>query len=157
MIEVVSVAESSAECKVRCRAPHAVIVADDLIANPVYDPKRSLTFLAVGEFDLNHDGLPDPDGLATVEAMVTKWGGTITAELTALTDFVILGAAPRQLKPSGEGLNEGSAGTPTRQGAWERYADAMASARNMAVPVMPQEVFLNFLGYSRSGGPRFRH
>ena len=153
-IEVVSVADASAECKVLRQAPGALIVEGDLVANPVYDSRRSLSFLAVGDFDLDHDGLADPDGLATIQAMVTEWGGTITAELTAMTDFVILGAPPRQPAPSGEG--DVDAQTRARGGDGDRYAEAMVSARNMAVPVLPQEVFLNFLGYTGIQASRLR-
>jgi len=146
-IEVVSVGGSSAECRIVGVAPDELIVEGDLVANPVYDRRRPLAFMAIGEFDLNRDGAADPDGLATVEAMVIDWGGTITAELTALTDFVILGLAPPKPGPVDD-ASEQSARDRALQRAWERYEATLASARNMAIPIMPQDVFLNFLGYS---------
>ena len=149
-IEVVSISDSSAECRIVNVAANELILEADLIANPVYDPDRPLTFVVLGEFDLNRDGLPDRDGAATLESLITNWGGTVSAELTPLTDFVVLGAAPRRPKSTGEGteLTGQSATKDPGQKAWTLYYDLLESAKTLSVPILPQDVFLNFLGYS---------
>jgi len=147
-IEVVSVSESSAECRIVRVSPGHTILSDDLIANPVFDPRRRLTFLAIGGFDFDHDGEVDDDSQATVEALVTRWGGRMTDELDALTDFVIIGVPPRQPRPASEVSAEQQARNQALKEAWERYNELLSTARALSVPIMTQEVFLNFLGYA---------
>ncbi len=147
-IEVVSIEKSSAECKVVRTTRHQLVLQGDLIANPIYDPDRHLTFLAVGQFDLDRDGVFDPEGLATVQAMISEWGGIVTDELNALTDFVILGGPPHRPKPSSEVSPERQERSVAVQKAWDRYTELVAGAKSLSVPVMTQDVFLNFLGYS---------
>ena len=148
-IEVVSVSDNSAECRIVNVAANEVILEGDLIANPVYDPNRPLTFVVLGEFDLNRDGLPDRDGAATLESLITNWGGKVSTELTPLTDFVVLGAAPRRPKAAGEGADQAapSAAKDPAQRAWARYNELLDSAKTLSVPILTQDVFLNFLGY----------
>lgn len=148
-IEVVSTGEMSSECRVIRSSINEPILEGDWVANPIYDPNRVLSFIAVGEFDLDHDGQPDRDGMAMVESMVTAWGGTMTSELTAMTDFVILGAEPpRPSTKTREQGEEPSAREIARRKAWDHYSEVTASASNMAVPILPQELFLNYLGYA---------
>ena len=149
-IEVVSISESSAECKIVHIAENEVILDGDLVANPVYDPERQLSFLVAGRFDLNHDGINDPDGAAVVDALVTDWGGLITSELTALTDFVILGGPPPRPGTVSDMSREQAAYTEAMQREWDRYAELVATARSLSVPVLTQDLFLGFLGYAAS-------
>jgi len=137
-LEVVTIFPTSAECKVLWKAPSAVLIEGDLIANPVYDPSKPPTFLVLGQFDLNRDGIMDREGAANVEALIANWGGKVTKELTPMTDFIVLGSPPR--KPR--------SGEPTGQSDWDVYNQTVETARTMSVPVMTQNVFLNFLGYA---------
>lgn len=148
-IEVVSISDNSAECRIVHVVGNEVILEEDLIANPVYDPDRPLSFVVLGEFDLNHDGLPDREGAATLESLIVDWGGKVFAELNPLTDFVVLGAAPRPPKSTGEGADQGSptASADPRQKAWTLYNELLVSAKTLSVPILTQDVFLNFLGY----------
>lgn len=148
-IEVVSMSDSSAECKIVRVAPNELIMEGDLVANPIYDPSRPQVFLVVGNFDLDRDGLSDPGGPAVVEALITEWGGKVTSNLDAMTDFVVVGSpprhprdtAPRDLSPEQARRLEADRAT------WQRYQDTVASAKSLSVPMLPQDVFLNFLGY----------
>lgn len=151
-IEVVSISETSAECKIKSVAPNEVILEGDLIANPIYDPDRPLTFVVAGEFDLDRDGSIDSDGAGTIEALINNWGGTIAPELTPLTDFVVLGVKPHSLRSSGTstggeaGGNAGAANAGTSPAG--RYERTSSQATTLAVPILTQDVFLNFLGYT---------
>lgn len=147
LIEVMAITEASAECRIVRVAPNEVIIEGDLIANPVYDTSRSVTFLVAGDFDLDHDGRPDPDGTATIEAIITTWGGTVTADLSALTDFVVLGAPPRRPRTAAEeAALDGIGGAGTSQALRDRYDQVLGSAQILSVPILPQEIFLNFIG-----------
>lgn len=75
LIEVVSIAPSSSECRIARVARGYPILAGDLIANPAYDRDRAPSFVVVGRFDLDHDGAADADGVHTVESIITTWGG----------------------------------------------------------------------------------
>jgi len=146
-IEVVSVAQSSAECRIVAVASNELILEGDLVANPVFDPHRKLSFLVIGRFDMDGDGSSEPDGAAVIGAMVSGWGGDTTTELTSLTDFVILGAPPPRPRPGGEALREQTARDEATQREWDTYAEIVALARDLSIPVLTQEVFFNFLGY----------
>ncbi|UCE59112.1 MAG: hypothetical protein JSU63_16910 [Phycisphaerales bacterium] len=146
-IEVVSISRSSAECKIVRLGENELVLEGDLVANPVFDPSRQLSFVVIGEFDLDYDGMSDPTGTAVVDAMVTGWGGAVTTDLTALTDFVILGGAPARPRAIGEASREQTERFEATQRAWENYHAAVATARSLSVPIMTQEVFLNFLGF----------
>jgi hypothetical protein len=148
-IEVVSIDQKSAECKIVDVSPNEVIVRGDLIANPIYDRNRAVGFVVVGDFDLDRDGRPDSDGAAAIESMIADWGGTIATELSGLTDFVVVGAAPR-VPGAGTTDQSGTAAQASarQQQALDRYVGIVDAARALSVPMLTQEVFLNFLGYS---------
>lgn len=147
-IEVVSADESSAECEiVRVNGPN-LIMEGDLIANPVYDPSRPVRFVIVGDFDLDHDGRPDLGGVGAIQSMVRQWGGTISEELTALTDFVVIGGAPRRPRAKAEASSDEAARIAALQRRYDRYNEVVTLARTLAVPILTQQVFLNFLGYA---------
>lgn len=146
-IEVVSISDSSAECAIKQLAPNSIILEGDLIANPIYDPKNPMNFVVAGEFDLDRDGINDRSGNLVVEDLIRKWGGKVGDELTPLTDFVVLGVRPRALRTAGGPQPEPGQAPPPNP-IVERYDRIMDQSSKFAVPVLSQEVFLNYLGYS---------
>lgn len=146
VIEVVSISDSSAECRILQLGRNQVILAGDLVANPVYDPKRPLSFSVFGEFDLDRDGQPDRDGAASIEALIARWGGQLTKEINPLTDFVVLGAAPVRPRSASELSPEQAEANKVRQRIWDEYHRTLETAKSLSVPIMTQDVFLNFLG-----------
>jgi len=148
-IEVASIFEDSAECKIVRRRRGQVVFEGDLIANPVYDRDRPQKFLVVGEFDLDRDGQVDAAGAQVIESLVREWGGVVTQELSAVTDFMVLGASPkRPLSGSTRNLSaEQAERRAAREKAWSLYADRLSTARALSVPILSHDLFLNFLGY----------
>lgn len=147
-IEVVSIGESSSECRVVRVSPNHVVLEGDIIANPAYDPQRPQNFVVVGDFDLDRDGIPDPAGIATVESLITSWGGVVADDLSALTDFVIVGNRPRQPRPASDVPPGQAEVNAAMQRALDRFNSVVETADKLAVPVLPQDTFLNFLGFS---------
>lgn len=148
-IRVVSIEDHSAECEIVDLRPNEVILEGDLIANPIYDRDRAMGFLVAGEFDLDHDGVLDVGGASAIEALITNWGGTVSAELDALTDFVVLGRAPRRPRSTTEAPSGPLAERTRRlQQAYDHYNSTVNSAKTLAVTVLTQERFLSFLGYA---------
>lgn len=148
-ISVVSIDPITAVCQILHIVPGQVIMNGDLIANPVYDRKRPVRFMVLGEFDLDRDGAVDPYGRAVIESKVVDWGGTLVSEITAETDFVVLGRAPRRPRPT-NGSGELTPVQRQRQEAYDVYLKTIELANSLAIPILRQDVFLNFLGY----GPR---
>ncbi|MCH7884780.1 MAG: hypothetical protein IIC01_05960 [Planctomycetes bacterium] len=150
-IEVVSISNSSSECRIRGVARNDVILEGDLIGNPIYDPAHPLSFVVLGEFDLDRDGLPDRSGAAAIGAMVQDWGGRLLDELTPLTDFVVVGAAPPRPRQDADVPPDELDHNNARRRAWDHYTQTLETAKSLAVPVLTQDVFLNFLGYAPRG------
>lgn len=147
-IEVVSIDQDSSECKILRQSSYEVVVPGDVIANPIYDADREVRFLVMGEFDLDHDGSIDPDGTERINALVTDWGGTLSSEITALLDFVVLGREPRRPRPPRDQTPDSIAKYEQMKKTYDAYAQTLHSAATLQVPILRQEVFLNFLGYS---------
>lgn len=148
-IEVASIFEDSAECKIVRRRRGQVIFEGDLIANPIYDRDRPQRFLVVGEFDLDRDGRADTDGAKVIESLVRDWGGIVTHDLSAVTDFMVLGTSPKRPLPGN--TRNLTAEQAERRAAQEKayllYTDRLSTARALSVPILPHDLFLNFLGY----------
>ncbi len=149
-IEVVSVHPSSSECRVVDLMGNAMVMAGDIIANPIYDKDRKLTFFVLGEFDLNGDSHYDRDGARTIEALIKNWGGKTTDDLTAQVDFVVLGGPPPHPQRSLDLDPEADTRYQRAQKALDEYNSELATTKVLAIPVLTQEVFLNFLGYEGS-------
>ncbi len=150
-IEVVQVHDLTAECNIASIDPFEVILTGDLVANPVYDPARPLRFVVVGEFDLNADGRNDIDGDQRIGSIITQWGGTVLSGISSRVDFVVAGFAP--LVPSAVASDSSrldQAGQE-RQRMFQRrldaYDGAIASATELSIPILTQDVFLRFLGF----------
>lgn len=148
-IEVVSISQSSAECEIVWQGRNEVILEGDLIANPIYDPNVPQNVLVIGTYDLNRDSLPDRDGSAAIGAIVKKWGGRVINELTPQTDFVVVGGRPRRPKPAADVSPDQVEQNKVRKQAWDAYHQVIDMARSLSIPMMTQDVFFNFLGYSR--------
>ncbi len=151
-IEVVVIHESTAQCRILAVAPNEVVIDGDLIANPVYDPSKSLRFVVVGDFDLNGDGLPDPAGADQIKAIVTGWGGQVADSLSSQVDFVVAGHVPF-VAASASSSSKSDRDVDERDRILRRrldsYDQVISSARNLSIPILNQDVFLQFLGLWR--------
>lgn len=146
IIEVVSMSQSSSECRLVAVGTNAVVLEGDLIANPIYDPNRKTQFVVLGEFDLDRDGLLDRDGAAAVGSLIEAWGGEVSPEITPLTDFLVLGMPPRRARPDDEVPPDQLELNRARRRARQAYDDTRETARSLSIPIMTQQVFLDFLG-----------
>lgn len=150
-IEVFQVSQNVSAARVLRSSIKNPIVEEDIIANLVWDPETSNHFVVAGDFDLNGDGLTDPDGAERIKEMIVRWGGTLDDEMTVNTDFVIIGQAPRQLLlPTQNEL----ALNPTAQQRYEDSLEKIAAydsitqkANLLSVPIFNQKQFYFLLGY----------
>ncbi len=146
-VEVVSIYERTAACKIVEKSPNELILEGDLIANPIYDRSRPLTFLVLGEFDLNHDDRVDPDGAAKIKALIENWGGRTTDTVSSRLDFVVVGSPPREPRVFGEATAEAVERNREITRQFEEYTRQLETANSLSIPVLPPPVFLRFLGY----------
>ncbi|MBX3315303.1 MAG: hypothetical protein KF902_00410 [Phycisphaeraceae bacterium] len=93
-IEVIAVDENSSACRILVESRGNPVVKGDVIANAVYDPRKTYKFLVWGNFDADRDGRRTPQEKMDIEAMVLAWGGEVVEELTGDVDFLVLGERP---------------------------------------------------------------
>ncbi|MCG3138775.1 MAG: hypothetical protein HJJLKODD_02644 [Phycisphaerae bacterium] len=145
-IEVVSVGQEVSHCRVVWQNEMNPVLKGDLVANPIYDRSRRLRFYVMGEYDLNHDGIDDPAGSETIEAVIKDLGGELDQELSSRTDFVILGARPMVQRLPEDASPELIAIHEDQVARADVYEAAVKQALSLSVPIFTQETFLNFMG-----------
>lgn len=93
-LEVIRVAGDSATCRILWELRGNPVVPGDVIANPVYDPKKVYKFLAFGNFDVDADGIATPGEREVLVGIIESWGGRVVDDLGGDVDFLVLGSRP---------------------------------------------------------------
>ena len=130
------------------------LAVGDKIFNPVWSPGRKHRVALVGLFDLDGD---KQDDRALLKHMLAQHGcvvdlevlpdGTTEGELSALTDWVVLGHVPG-ITDVDEGIEENE-----EQGGFQLHRVTQAAqgvvrdAANLGVPTIAADEFYEFLGY----------
>jgi uncharacterized coiled-coil protein SlyX len=149
-IEIVTLMESTAECRVTRQTPGQPIVEGDIIVNIAYDKARKPKFVVVGDFDINYDGIVDADGVERIEAIVRDWGGQVVRELDETTDYVVVGVGPQSPEFAEGTIVSDVVRDLAMEKRWERaqFASMIEKARTMYIPVITQNQFLFLTGYA---------
>lgn len=149
-IEVVSVSEQTAECRVLRITGGAPIIENDPIVNIAFERGRKPKFVVVGDYDLNFDGNVDFDGPEKVKGMIRRWGGVAVDEFDETVDFVIIGAAPAVPIFTDESAVSAvvRAQAAEKLEALQRYRDLITRAQAIYVPVITQNQFLFLVGFA---------
>ena len=155
-IEVYNVGKNVSAARIIRVEPKNPIAVDDVVANLIWDAKKSNTFVIAGDFDLNGSGTIDPDAVAKLRKLIEKWGGVIADAVSANTDFVILGAAPEiPKKPTLEETNAYPNAMEKYERATEQlagYKQVQSQAQALSIPILNTERFLYFIGYKTQAG-----
>jgi len=150
-IQVFDVRQNVSAARVIYSETKRPIVADDIVANLVWDSDEKNIFTVVGEFDLNGDGGAEYDAIDRVKKMVENWGGEVSQNVSVDTDFVLLGSPPQLLRqPTVEALEIDPAAQEKYQASLERrqhYEKVRTEAQALWLPVFNTERFLYFVGY----------
>lgn len=150
-VEVTRIHEGVAECKILAVLCEDVVIEGDLVANPVYDPARLLRFVVVGNFDLDGNGRDDPRGDDHIKGLISGWGGEVVEVLSSRVDFVVAGFAPPVPKTVGSAKTARDRDVEERERLLQRraeeYEQVLASAASLSIPILTQDVFLQFLGF----------
>ncbi len=155
-VEVFAVDQRAAAARVLSSERRNPIMTGDMVANLIWDAGKTNEFVVAGEFDLTGDGRPDYDAIRRIEALIQRWGGAISNEVTATTDYVILGDEPQvPPQPTLAQLAVDPTATErynaTRQ-TNERYNEIRQRAEALWVPVFSYNRFLHFTGYASQVG-----
>ncbi|HIJ70719.1 MAG TPA: hypothetical protein HPP87_05065 [Planctomycetes bacterium] len=150
-IEVFHVSDTVSAARINTSSKKNPIVHEDIIANLIWDSKKSNVFVVAGRFDFDRDGEIDRDGKEKVERLIERWGGRLAQEVTINTDFVVLGEPPVQMEQ------------PTRQdieldlmidqryqesvASAEQYNEILRRANTLRVPIFNQSRFMYLIGY----------
>jgi len=154
-VEVTAVMETTAECLVTRETPNRPIVENDVIVNIAYEQNRLPKFVVRGEFDLDHDGETDWNGVANVSAIIQAWGGQVVNKIDETTDFVVIGMGPqapeypgdRPVSPVFKDLAD------SRLDDMEEFQSDIEHARTLYIPIITSSQFLHLTGFSGQGSP----
>jgi hypothetical protein len=150
-IEVFSVAETFSAARIIRSEIKRPIIVDDIIANLIWDSKKTNVFVVAGDFDLDGDGDRDRNADDKLKALIQKWGGRVDDNVSIETDFILLGTSPEVLrKPTFEQTEVDPMAMQRYETSLSRLAD-YEEVRNRAeallVPIFNLERFLYFIGY----------
>jgi hypothetical protein len=152
-LEVISVDPETATCRMVWNARGNPVVKGDVVANPIYDPRKVYKMVVYGNFDVNNDGIATPEETDTIRVMIQNWGGQVLdAEkgLAGDTDFLVLGERP-VLPPQ---PNSGSPFEVVQNyirldQIVKRYDELYEKARSTSLPVLNENRLYTLLGRQR--------
>lgn len=155
-VEVLAVDPRISTARILSSERRNPIALGDSVANLIWDAGRENQFVVAGEFDLDRDGKIDYDGIRKIETLVQKWGALVAQDVSADTDYVILGTEP--VVPAEPTLDE-QASDPmsmqrynTARQMNDRYQQIRQRAESLWVPIFNYDRFLSFTGYATQVG-----
>lgn len=155
-VEIFSIAKTTSIARVLSSQPRNPIATEDIVANLIWDADKVNQFVITGDYDLNNDGKPDYNAHDAIQALIEKWGGTVSDTVSAKTDYVIIGTKP-VLPP--EPTLEILAADPTAQERYnaaqsrlQEYNTVQSQAQALYIPIFTYERFLYVIGYESQVG-----
>ena len=141
-LQVLKVGDSTSTAKITRSNLRRPVLADDVIANAIYDPDYTFRFLVHGKFDVNSDSASTEEEARYLRERIRRWGGEVVEgdTLPGDLDFLVLGAQPHMPeRPQGASLSpqEWQDYTRKRQ-VYETYQGLFDTAREARVPVLNQ-------------------
>lgn len=147
VIEVIDIRPDTSRARIVRESRGNPIVRGDIIANPVYDPKKEYTFVVYGEFDANHDGMASRQETEELVALIKGWGGNVQDDLTGGIDFLILGRKPILPPQPGPGAPIEVLREYVRlQQMVARYDELFATAVATSIPVLNENRLYTLIG-----------
>lgn len=146
-IEVTQIHPGYSDCRIIRKETGVNLVQGDLVSNLVYDKTQKYKFFVYGDFDLNNDKRTDPNDAEVIKRLITQWGGEVVNEVNVNTDFVIMGVEPKVEAASSSDAVEMARHQREVQ-ALDRYLDIRKNAIQLNIPILNQNRFLNFVGYT---------
>ncbi len=148
-IVIVNVGLNTSECRiVKTEDKNDPIMDGDLIVNLIFSSTRTYNFVVEGEFDLYGTGRVDPLANRHVRALIERFGGKVTDEISISTDFVVMGNEPPLPPKPGEDAppavwkiyNE-------KMKTYDYYGRVRSIAETLQIPVLNTNRFLAYSGH----------
>jgi hypothetical protein len=150
-IEVFNVGKNISTARIISSDAKKPIIVGDIVANLIWDSDKTNVFVVAGDFDLNGDGKIDYEAADKIKALIEKWGGKVTDEISIDTDFLVLGTTPTvRKKPTFEQMEVDPMAMEKYEASLKKltsYKEIQARAQTLSIPVFNLERFLYFIGY----------
>jgi len=150
-VEVFGVGQKVSSARIIRSQKKMPIAVNDIVANLVWDSKKTNLFVVAGKFDLNGDAVFDRNAIDKIKALIEGWGGTVADTVSFDTDFLILGSPPSvPPKPSPEDLEVDPMANERYEAALQKfdlYKEAQNRAQGLRIPLFTYDRFLHFIGY----------
>ena len=151
-VEVFGLSKNYSLARVIRSAVKNPIATEDAIANLIWDASESKTFVLIGEFDLDSNGVVEGDAPDRISSLISHWGGKVEKDVSVATDVVIVGNLPPiPPKPSFDDLEI----DPLAQERYDfvqqqraRYEQIHDSAKDLMIPMFKYSKFLYLIGYT---------
>lgn len=146
-VEVIKVEQDTATVRVLREKRGNPVVRGDVLANAVYDPKKTYVFVIYGNFDTNHDGRATIQEQADYRAKIASWGGKVMDELSGEVDFLVLGERPvLPPEPASTAPVEVVDEYLRLQRAAKRYDELFKKATETSIPVLNENRLNTLIG-----------
>jgi NAD-dependent DNA ligase len=155
-IEVFDIAKNFSAARVLRSEIKRPILQGDIVANLIWDSDKTNVFVIAGDFDINKDGVIEPDGTDKIKGLIEKWGGKVADTISIDTNYLVLGNQPQVLKkPTPEDLELDPKAMDKYEASLQRlnrYKDVQSQAQTLWIPIFNYERFLYFIGYKGQTG-----
>lgn len=148
-IEVFDVGETISAARITTPInPRNPIIRDDIVANLIWDSKKTNEFVVAGDFEYGD--------AEKIKALIEKWDGKVAEDITVETDYVVLGQPPKmEPKPSAEEQEIFPTALEkyeTSRKRYDEYQKILTQAQALSIPIFNTERFLYFIGYKEKAG-----
>ena len=151
-VEIFGLAKNYSLARIVNPNPRNPIALGDSAANLIWDKTDTKTFGLTGEFDLDKNGVIDPEAPGRIASLIAQWGGKVDTEVSVATDIVIIGKLPRiPEKPSIEDEERDPLAKNRYDAAQKKRAHfeaIQARAKDLMIPMFKYDKFLFLIGYS---------
>ena len=146
-VEVIRIDESTATARILSERRGNPVVRGDVLANAVYDPKKTYKFLIYGNFDADGDGRATFEEQSNIRARIESWGGQVLSELTGDIDFLVLGERPvLPPEPAGNAPIEAINFYMSLVRQAQRYDNLFNQAQASSIPILNQNRLFTLTG-----------
>ncbi len=151
-VEVYGLAKNYSLARIVNPNPRNPIALGDSAANLIWDKTDTKTFVLIGEYDLDKNGVVEAEAPDRIASLIAQWGGKVDAEVSIATDIVIVGNLPRiPEKPSFEDEER----NPLARGQYEaaqkkraHFEAVQEQAKDLMIPMFKYNKFLYLIGYT---------
>lgn len=147
VIEIIEVEDDFSRARIISSSQGNPIIRNNVIANAVYDPRKTYKFVVDGLFDTNNDGIATLYETDELEALIEQWGGKLEDDVVGDIDFVVLGEQPILPPPPGPGAPIATMQEYVRlQREIQRYDELLLRAEDASIPLLNSNRLQTLIG-----------